>query len=59
MMSGRALAGALVISCVVSVDAGEPLSGSDLKRLFPGQFQAVINGAMVMRISARSDGSLV
>ncbi|MDP9137593.1 MAG: hypothetical protein M3N38_05385 [Pseudomonadota bacterium] len=61
MKSARALAlaGVLVVSCAASAGAGGQLSGGDLMRLFPGRFQAVINGAMVISINARRDGSLV
>ena len=41
-----ALAGAMIVSCAASAEAGGQLSGRDLMRLFPGRFQAVVNGAM-------------
>ena len=61
MMDTRALALAsmLLVSCAGAADAEGQLSGRDLLRLFPGKFQAVVNGAMVMSISAGRDGSLV
>ncbi len=61
MKGGRvlALASAMAISGTISAKAGEPLSGRDLMRLFPGQLQAVVNGAMIMGIKRTYDGSLV
>jgi hypothetical protein len=58
-MRALALAGVVMVSCTASAEADGQLSGRDLMRLFPGQFQAVVNGAMVISISALRDGSLV
>ena len=38
--------------------AGEKLSGDELRDLFPGRFQAVVNGLVSFQITARGDGSL-
>jgi hypothetical protein len=40
-------------------EAGEQLSGRELYRLFPGRFQAVVQGTLVVSITARRDGSLL
>jgi hypothetical protein len=44
-----------------SAGAGEavPLSQAELGKLFPGNFQAVVNGAVTVRIVARGNGTLL
>jgi hypothetical protein len=54
-----ALAGMMIVTCAAAANAGGQLSTQDLMRLFPGRFQAIVNGAMVMSIHARRDGSLL
>jgi hypothetical protein len=41
------------------VEAGEQLSRRELQQLFPGRFQAIVHGALVVSITARRDGSLL
>ena len=57
--SALALAGVMIVACAATAEAGGELSGRDLMRLFPGRFQAIVNGAMVISINASRDGSLV
>jgi hypothetical protein len=38
--------------------ASEQLSGRELQQLFPGRFQAIVQGSFVVSITARRDGSL-
>jgi hypothetical protein len=40
-------------------EAGEQLSARDLQELFPGRFQAIVQGSLVISITARRDGSLL
>ena len=54
-----ALAGLVMVLCAGPAYAGDRLTSSDLKQLFPGDFQAVVKDAFTLRIVARSDGSLV
>ena len=56
----RALACTILflIWSVIPTEAGERLSGAELRSLFPGSFQAVVSGAINFRITARGDGSL-
>ena len=54
-----AIAGAmLMIFGLGTALAGEPLSPRELTRLFPGDFQAVVQNYNV-RFSAKTDGTLV
>ena len=45
----------------LSTQAGEAvtLSQSELGKLFPGSFQAVVNGAVTVKITARGNGTLI
>ncbi len=54
-----ALAGLVMVLFAGPAYAGDRLTSSDLKLLFPGDFQAVVKEAFTLRIVARSDGSLV
>src|SRR5215213_1533064 len=53
---------ALPVSAVVlptaPLQAAESVSGLELRRLFPGRFQAVAHGFLKIRIVASADGSL-
>ena len=44
-----------------SAAAGEAvtLSQAELGKLFPGNFQAVVNGAVTVKITARGNGTLI
>src|SRR5688572_19236901 len=44
---------------VIGAKAGEQLSERELKQLFPGRFQAIVQGALVVSITASRDGSLL
>lgn len=44
---------------VVTAKAGEQLSERELSQLFPGRFQAIVQGTLVVNITARRDGSLL
>jgi hypothetical protein len=56
----------LLLAAVVAADvlttaplqAAEIVSGLELRRLFPGRFQAVAHGFLKIRIIASADGSL-
>jgi len=56
-LSVLAIAGALAIASYTPAGAAEKVSSSTLKRLFPGQFQAIIKGYKV-RFSAMGNGRL-
>jgi len=59
-MKLAAFAAAAALTIVVSGPAkAESLGHRALKQLFPGQFQAVVSGLMALKITARSDGTLV
>jgi hypothetical protein len=49
----------LTILSVIGAKASEQLSERELKQLFPGHFQAIVQGALVVSITARRDGSLL
>ena len=40
-------------------DESSSLSQAELGKLFPGNFQAVVNGAVTVKITARGNGTLV
>ena len=44
---------------VVGAKASEQLSERELRQLFPGRFQAIVQGVLVVSITARRDGSLL
>ena len=50
-----------MVFSVLSADAGESttLSQAELGKLFPGNFQAVVNDAVTVKITARSNGTLI
>ena len=52
-----AVAGAIAVACYTPASAAEKVSSSTLKRLFPGQFQAIIKGYKV-RFRAMGNGRL-
>lgn len=58
----RRLRAALVGLCLLvpatTANAGEKLSGAELRKLFPGSFHAVVNGAVTVSITARGNGTL-
>lgn len=56
-LSVLAVAGALAIASYTPAGAAEKVSSSTLKRLFPGQFQAIIKGYKV-KFSAMGNGRL-
>ena len=56
---GIMLAVSFAIGSAVTAKAGERLSGHDLNQLFPGEFQAVVQGKMAIGITAQEDGVLV
>jgi hypothetical protein len=51
-----AIVGFLAIS---GAEAGEQLSRRELQQLFPGHFEAIVQGILVVSITARGDGSLL
>lgn len=55
------LAAILLVFSGFPVVAGEavPLSQAELGRLFPGSFQAVVHGAVTVKIVARGNGTLI
>jgi len=59
MRRALALAGLTLILCAGEAQAGDKLTSSDLKQLFPGNFQAVVKESFTLSIIARSDGSLM
>lgn len=54
-----ALAGLCLVIAAGQVRADEPLSRSELKKLFPGTYLAVVQGAVSVTIVAKSNGVLV
>jgi hypothetical protein len=54
-------AGLLTVFMASGAMAGDKpiLSQSELRKLFPGNFTAVVNGAVTVQIVARSNGTLV
>ncbi len=58
MIKPLAIASVAVFLCVGQAEAGQKMSSGALKRLFPGNFTAVVHGYK-LRISARSNGKLV
>ena len=53
---------AVVLACSgFTAFAGEsvPLSQAELGKLFPGSFQAVVSGAVIVKITARGNGILI
>jgi hypothetical protein len=50
-----AIVGFLTIS---EAEASEQLSRRELQQLFPGHFEAIVQGILVVSITARRDGSL-
>lgn len=40
-------------------EAGEQLSRRELQQLFPGRFEAIVQGFLAVNITARRDGSLL
>ncbi len=55
-LAGLALAG--VIAWSGEVLGGEALTHSELGKLFPGSFYAVVNGSLTMNIVARANGTM-
>jgi hypothetical protein len=55
--AGLALAG--MVAASNSALAGDALTHSQLGRLFPGSFYAVVNGSLGINITARSNGTLL
>ena len=53
------LTAAAVASFTPGARADDSLSQSELGKLFPGSFQAVVNGAVTVMITARGNGTLV
>jgi hypothetical protein len=53
-------AGFLAVSMATGAVAGDTsaLSQSELRKLFPGNFTAVVNGAVTLKIVARSNGTM-
>jgi hypothetical protein len=56
LIAGLALAAVLAVSG--QVQAGAQLTHAQLGKLFPGSFYAVVNGSLVMNITARSNGTM-
>jgi hypothetical protein len=54
-----AAAAALLVVVAGTAEAGESLGHRALKKLFPGQFQAVVKGLVAIDIIAKRDGSLI
>ena len=54
-----ALAGFCLVLAASQSMAEEPLSKSELKKLFPGTYLAVVNGAVAVTIVAKSNGVLL
>lgn len=46
-------------SFTASAGDAVPLSQAELGRLFPGNFQVVVNGAVTVKIVARGNGTLI
>jgi hypothetical protein len=55
------LAAIVMVFSSLNAGADEPvtLSQAELGKLFPGSFQAVVNGAVTVEIMARGNGTLV
>jgi hypothetical protein len=53
-----AAAGLVLSLSGLSAFADDVLSQKELRRLFPGSFQAVVHGSIVLKIVAHSNGSL-
>jgi hypothetical protein len=55
------LAGILMGFSGITASAGDAvtLSQAELGKLFPGSFQAVVNGAVTIKITARGNGTLI
>ena len=43
----------------VQADESSALSQAELGKLFPGNFQAVVSGAVMVKITARGNGTLI
>jgi hypothetical protein len=59
MRNWAAITGLLLVLPGSAAEAGEKLSPSELRRLFPGSFQAVVHGAVTVNITARGNGTLI
>ena len=51
-----ALASLCLLSFTSAALADETLSNSELQKLFPGSFTAVVNGIVVIEITAKDNG---
>lgn len=54
-----ALVGILSMAGLAPAQAGEALSQTALRALFPGTFHAVVSGVVPLKITALRDGSLI
>jgi hypothetical protein len=62
MMYGKSAALAatlfLVLTLATPVSAGQAMSGTQIKSLFPGTFKAVVNGFVTVKLTAYRSGKL-
>jgi hypothetical protein len=58
-MIGLAVASFMMAVTPLSASAGERMSQDQLRKLFPGSFQAVVHGLVTVKITARSNGVLI
>jgi hypothetical protein len=60
-MKKAVFAGFLTVLMASTVMAGDKpiLSQTELRQLFPGNFTAVVNGAVTVRIVAKSNGTMI